>query len=170
MVQESFTLHLLLVLMMTGPGLALFYGGLVRKKNVLSILMQCIFLMGLMTVIWATYGYSLAFGGDNPYFGNGEYLFMEGVQRYWDDAAGGVVTPLFADWLPAGAGAERALDGVVQDYGVFDLPRVLDTAARQVALGFLATIQQAVGSLDAVEGWLKLLQDAAANGWGTRVN
>ena len=45
-----------LVLMMTAPGLAMFYGGLVRKKNVLSVMMQCIFLMGLMTVIWAHCG------------------------------------------------------------------------------------------------------------------
>ena len=55
-----------LVLMMTGPGLALFYCGLVRKKNVLGVMMQCVFLMCLMTVIWALYGYSLVFGGDGP--------------------------------------------------------------------------------------------------------
>src|SRR6478752_5892828 len=55
-----------LVLFMTAPGLAMFYGGLVRKKNVLGVMMQCIFLMGLMTCIWATYGYSLAFGGAPP--------------------------------------------------------------------------------------------------------
>ena len=53
-----------LVLMMTGPGLALFYCGLVRKKNVLSVMMQCIFLMCLMTVIWALYGFALSFGND----------------------------------------------------------------------------------------------------------
>src|SRR5215211_3049028 len=52
-----------LVLMMTAPGLALFYGGLVRKKNVLAVLMQCIFLMGMMSVVWALWGYSFAFGG-----------------------------------------------------------------------------------------------------------
>ena len=52
-----------LVLFMTAPGLAMFYGGLVRKKNVLGVMMQCVFLMGLMTVIWGLYGYSLAFGG-----------------------------------------------------------------------------------------------------------
>ena len=50
-----------LVLFMTAPGLALFYSGLVRKKNVLGVMMQCIFLMGLMTVVWALWGYSLAF-------------------------------------------------------------------------------------------------------------
>ena len=52
-----------LVLLMTAPGLAMFYGGLVRKKNVLGVMMQCVFLMGLMSVIWAVYGYSFAFGG-----------------------------------------------------------------------------------------------------------
>src|SRR3954469_13053407 len=55
-----------LVLFMTAPGLALFYGGLVRKKNVLSVMMQCLFLMGLLTVVWGVYGYSLAFGGAPP--------------------------------------------------------------------------------------------------------
>lgn len=88
-----------LVLFMTAPGLAMFYGGLVRKKNVLSVLMQCIFLMGLMTVLWAIYGYSLAFGGDNPYIGNGDYLMMEGVQRTFNEAAGEPQTPM-ADDIP----------------------------------------------------------------------
>jgi Amt family ammonium transporter len=83
-----------LVLFMTAPGLAMFYGGLVRRKNVLSVMMQCIFLMGLMTVIWAVYGYSLAFGGSGGWIGNTEYLFMNGVQRYWDDATNSVVTPI----------------------------------------------------------------------------
>src|SRR5689334_20691404 len=54
-----------LVLMMTAPGLALFYGGLVRQKNVLSTIMHSVFLMGLISVIWVVYGYSLAFGGGN---------------------------------------------------------------------------------------------------------
>ena len=77
-----------LVLFMTAPGLAMFYSGLVRKKNVLGVMMQCIFLMGLMTVLWALYGYSLAFGGDgkvSPWIGNGEYLFMNNVDRVWDE-------------------------------------------------------------------------------------
>lgn len=84
-----------LVLFMTAPGLAMFYGGLVRKKNVLGVMMQCVFLMGLMTVIWALYGYSLSFGGDNPYFGNGEYLFMKGVARTWDESTNQPVTPMY---------------------------------------------------------------------------
>jgi Amt family ammonium transporter len=52
-----------LVLMMTGPGLALFYGGLVRRKNVLGTMMQSFILMAVVTVFWAVVGYSLAFGG-----------------------------------------------------------------------------------------------------------
>src|SRR5208283_4362654 len=75
-----------LVLMMTGPGLALFYCGLVRKKNVMSVMMQCIFLMCLMSVIWALYGYTIAFGGsvDDPekapaYIGTMDNLFMKGI-------------------------------------------------------------------------------------------
>lgn len=91
-----------LVLFMTAPGLAMFYGGLVRKKNVLSVIMQCLFLMCLMTTMWATFGYSLSFGGDstspefNPYIGNGDYLFMKGVQRSWDESTNSVVEPMAA--------------------------------------------------------------------------
>lgn len=86
-----------LVLFMTAPGLAMFYGGLVRRKNVLSVMMQCIFLMGLMTVIWALYGYSLAFGGDGGWWGNFDYVFMEGVQRVWDDTRKVGLTPMEGD-------------------------------------------------------------------------
>jgi ammonium transporter, Amt family len=68
-----------LVLMMTGPGLALFYGGLVRKKNVLSTMMQSLAMMGLMTVIWAVYGYSLAFAPGNAFIGGFDHLFLNGV-------------------------------------------------------------------------------------------
>jgi Amt family ammonium transporter len=89
-----------LVLFMTVPGLAMFYSGLVRKKNVLGVMMQCVFLMGLMTVIWALYGYSLAFGGSNAFVGNGEHLFMRGVQRYYDSETKTVVTPMFNAGLP----------------------------------------------------------------------
>jgi Amt family ammonium transporter len=94
-----------LVLFMTAPGLALFYGGLVRKKNVLSVMMQCLFLMGLMTVIWALYGYSLAFGDPQnasvkPYIGNGDYLFMKGVARTWDEAANAPLDPPLVGAIP----------------------------------------------------------------------
>jgi len=68
-----------LVLMMTGPGLALFYGGLVRKKNVLATMMQSFVLMALITVLWALVGYSLCFGEGNLFLGGLGHLFLRGV-------------------------------------------------------------------------------------------
>jgi ammonium transporter, Amt family len=68
-----------LVLMMTGPGLALFYGGLVRRKNTLAIMMQSFALMALITVLWALVGYSLCFGGNGPVIGSFEHAFLRGV-------------------------------------------------------------------------------------------
>jgi Amt family ammonium transporter len=68
-----------LVLMMTGPGLALFYGGLVRKKNVLGTMMQSFILMALITLLWALFGYSLAFHEGNRIIGDFGYLFLRGV-------------------------------------------------------------------------------------------
>src|SRR5665213_4548962 len=70
-----------LVLMMTGPGLALFYGGLVRRKNVLSTMMHSFVMMALITVIWAIAGYSLVFDEGNPFIGGLKYLFLNGVGR-----------------------------------------------------------------------------------------
>ena len=68
-----------LVLMMTGPGLALFYGGLVRRKNTLAIMMQSFLLMALISVLWALVGYSLCFGGSGSIIGNFEHAFLRGV-------------------------------------------------------------------------------------------
>jgi ammonium transporter, Amt family len=68
-----------LVLLMTGPGLALFYGGLVRKKNVLSTMMHSFAMMVIITVLWALFGYSLAFGSGNSFIGGLEHAFMRGV-------------------------------------------------------------------------------------------
>ena len=68
-----------LVLMMTGPGLALFYGGLVRKKNVLATMMQSLALMAIVTVTWAIFGYSLAFGPGNSFIGGFHNLLLHGV-------------------------------------------------------------------------------------------
>ena len=68
-----------LVLLMTGPGLALFYGGLVRKKNILGTMMQSFAMMGLVTILWAVAGYSLAFGHGNSFIGGFEHLFLRGV-------------------------------------------------------------------------------------------
>jgi ammonium transporter, Amt family len=84
-----------LVLMMTAPGLALFYGGLVRRKNVLSVLMQCIYLMGLMTVLWGVIGYSLSFAPGNAIIGGFDHVFMRGVQCEYVD--GEAIAPIHPD-------------------------------------------------------------------------
>ena len=70
-----------LVLFMTLPGLALFYGGLVRSKNVLSVLMQCISVACLASVLWLVIGYSLAFGDGNQWIGDTSKMFLSGVGR-----------------------------------------------------------------------------------------
>ena len=72
-------LSTLLVVMMAVPGLALFYGGLVRSKNMLSVLMQVLVVFSLITVLWAMYGYSVAFGGEGLIIGNFDKLFLKGV-------------------------------------------------------------------------------------------
>ncbi|MFN9707750.1 MAG: ammonium transporter, partial [Burkholderiales bacterium] len=68
-----------LVILMTIPGLALFYGGLVRSKNMLSILMQVFFVFALISVLWVIYGYSLAFTGGNAFIGGFDKLFLNGI-------------------------------------------------------------------------------------------
>jgi Amt family ammonium transporter len=68
-----------LVLLMTGPGLALFYGGLVRRKNILGTMMQSFAMMGMVTILWAIVGYSLAFGRGNAFIGGLEHAFLRGV-------------------------------------------------------------------------------------------
>ncbi|HEX5342187.1 MAG TPA: ammonium transporter [Duganella sp.] len=92
----------LLVILMTIPGLALFYGGLVRSKNMLSILMQVFMVFALIIVLWCIYGYSLAFTEGNAFFGKFDRAFLSGI---WDPAKGafsyaatfskGVVIPEF---------------------------------------------------------------------------
>ena len=81
-----------LVLMMTGPGLALFYGGLVRRKNVLGTMMHSFVLMATVSVLWALIGYSMAFGEWNLFVGGGQYLFLNGV--------GGAPNPDYAATIP----------------------------------------------------------------------
>ena len=68
-----------LVLMMSVPALALFYGGMVRSKNMLSVLMQVFVVFSLITVLWCIYGYSLAFTEGNAYFGGFDRLFLNGT-------------------------------------------------------------------------------------------
>jgi Amt family ammonium transporter len=108
----------LLVIMMTVPGLALFYGGLVRSKNMLSVLMQVMVTFSLIVVLWAIYGYSLAFTEGNAFIGGFDRLLMKGV---FDPAAGtfamaatfskGVVIPelLFVAFQATFAGITCAL-------------------------------------------------------------
>ena len=110
-----------LVILMTVPGLALFYGGMVRAKNTLSVLMQVYIVFSMCVVLWAIYGYTLAFGGGGSFFGSFDKLFLSGVTA---DSVGatfskGVVLPelvfiafqaTFAGITPAlivGAFAER---------------------------------------------------------------
>ena len=75
----------LLVIMMVIPGLALFYGGMVRAKNMLSVLMQVMMVFSLIIVLWCLYGYSLAFTGGNAFIGGFDRAFLQGI---WDPAAG----------------------------------------------------------------------------------
>jgi len=107
-----------LVLMMTGPGLALFYGGLVRQKNTLAIMMQSFTLMALITVLWAVVGYSLCFGEGTPIIGGFAHVLLRGVGVDPNADYGGTIPQLtfmvyqlmFAIITPAlitGATAER---------------------------------------------------------------
>jgi Amt family ammonium transporter len=73
------TIATVLVIMMTIPGLALFYGGLVRSKNMLSVLMQVFVVSSLVYVLWVIYGYSVAFTGGSPFFGGFDKLFLKGI-------------------------------------------------------------------------------------------
>ncbi|MGC4071776.1 MAG: ammonium transporter [Nibricoccus sp.] len=107
-----------LVIFMTLPGLALFYGGLVRKKNVLSVIAQCMGIAGLVTILWWAVGYSLAFGAGNAFIGDGSYAMLKGVEPaaagagYWwiSDMMWSMFQLSFAIITPAlilGAIAER---------------------------------------------------------------
>ena len=79
-----------LVIMMTIPGLALFYGGLVRSKNMLSVLMQVFLIFAVIIVLWCIYGYSLAFTEGNAFFGNFDRAFLKGI---WDPAKASFAPP-----------------------------------------------------------------------------
>src|SRR5450830_1565007 len=79
----------LLVILMTIPGLALFYGGLVRSKNMLSVLMQVFMVFALVIVLWCIYGYSIAFTEGNAFFGGFDRLFLSGI---WDPVKGTFAT------------------------------------------------------------------------------
>lgn len=84
-----------LVLFMTLPGLALFYGGLVRAKNVLSILMQCFSICAIMSVLWVIFGYSLAYTGSNPFIGGFDYVFLKHMSADTVSGAGAIPESVF---------------------------------------------------------------------------
>ncbi|MES2710020.1 MAG: ammonia channel protein, partial [Pseudomonadota bacterium] len=73
-----------LVLMMTVPGVALFYAGMVRKKNLLATMMQSFAITALVTVLWAVIGYSIAFGEGNAYIGDLSKVLLAGIAENWD--------------------------------------------------------------------------------------
>jgi Amt family ammonium transporter len=113
-----------LVLFMTLPGLALFYGGLVRAKNVLSILAMCLGITGLVSILWYICGYSLTFGGSNPFIGDLSFAFFHGMSPgntgagyYWiSDYIWAMFQLTFAIITPAlifGATAERIKFGAL---------------------------------------------------------
>ena len=83
-----------LVLLMTIPGLALFYGGMVRKKNVLSVLMQIFAVCCVASIVWVVIGYSIAFGGDGPYIGGFSQLFLAGIAP--ESMSGSIPESVFA--------------------------------------------------------------------------
>jgi Amt family ammonium transporter len=150
-----------LVLLMTLPGLALFYGGLVRAKNVLSILVQCFVLAALMSVVWVVFGYSLATTGEGAFIGDLSRLFLAGLEE--DSLVGTIPESVYATFqmtfiiitpaLIVGAFAERMKFSAVlifttlwtifaylpvwhmawaEDYGLFSRWGVLDFAGGTV--------------------------------------
>ena len=94
-----------LVILMTLPGLGLFYGGLVRSKNMLSVLMQCMVIFSLISVLWAVYGYSIAFTPGGAFFGGFDRLFLAGLtpEAMGATFSKGVVIPEFAFFSFQGA-------------------------------------------------------------------
>ena len=132
-----------LVLFMTLPGLALFYGGLVRKKNVLSILGQCLGLTGLVIVLWWACGYSLSFAEGGPFLGGLKWAFLNGVQSRPNGAYGAWVSQnvhamyqlMFAIITPGlfiGAVAERMKFKAIMVFSLFWMFLVYFPAAHMI--------------------------------------
>ena len=122
-----------LVLFMTLPGLALFYGGLVRSKNVLSVLMQCFGLACAMSVLWYLFGYSIAFADGTPWYGGSGKMLLQGIGE--DTLSGDLPETLFVMFqmtfavitpaLIIGGFAERARFSAVMLFSCFWLLLVL---------------------------------------------
>ena len=161
----------LLVLFMTMPGLALFYGGLVRAKNMLSVLMQCTVITGVVMIVWVVWGYSFAFGGGtSPYWGGMGKLFLSGVTVDTTSATftDGVAIPeylfiafqmTFAVITPAlivGAFAERIKFSAVILFTILWVTFVYFPVAHMVwdgsGLIFNGTLSGGVGALDFAGG------------------
>ena len=109
-----------LVLMMTIPGLALFYGGMVRKKNILATLMQSFAICALVTVLWFVAGYSLAFTNGNPYIGDFSRVLLKGIEVNWDKP------------FTLGAGTDNATVNTIPEtvYMMFQMTFAIITPAR----------------------------------------
>jgi len=119
-----------LVLMMTAPGLALFYCGLVRKKNVLSVMMQCFFLMGMLSLVWAGWGYSLAFGDDvaGGLVGDHKYVMLNNVTPRMvkiETKAGEAPAAVPSNGAPATTMEAAPREAVVPMYQTYGIPRSL---------------------------------------------
>jgi ammonium transporter, Amt family len=132
-----------LVLLMTGPGLALFYGGLVRRKNVLGTMMQSFALMAIVTVLWAIFGYSLCFDAGSPFLGGLHHVFLRGVGAAPDPSYAATVPSetymifqlMFAIITPAlicGAFAERMKFSSMVVFTIFWTIIVYDPMAHMV--------------------------------------
>jgi ammonium transporter, Amt family len=171
-----------LVLFMTLPGLALFYGGLVRRKNVLSVLAQCLGIAGMVTFLWWLCGYSLSFSGTNPFIGDFANAMLKGVEPantgagyYWISDSMWVMFQLtFAIITPAliiGAIAERMKFSAVLLFIALWMFAVYFPLAHMVwsAKGFMC------GALNAAEAGIKAIDFAGgtvvhmSSGWSALV-
>ena len=147
-----------LVLLMTLPGLSLFYAGLVRSKNAISVLMQCFAIACLVSVAWVVYGYSLAFTEGNAFFGGTSAFFLSGIGR--DTLAPGTTMPhslfvifqmTFAIITPAlvvGAFAERMKFGAMCLFSLLWFTAVYIPACHMIwGGGYLADVKDFAGGL-----------------------
>jgi Amt family ammonium transporter len=155
-----------LVLFMTLPGLALFYGGLVRRKNVLSVLAQCLGITGLVTILWWAFGYSLVFGTSfhSPFLGGSEYFFLKDVTSapntnyaYWvSQNVFAMYQLMFAIITPAlivGAIAERMKFSAIMAFVVVWMFAVYFPLAHMVwgANGFMNGVWNADAKIPAID-------------------
>ena len=161
-----------LVLFMTLPGLALFYGGLVRRKNVLSVLAQCLGLAGIVTVLWWLCGYSLTFGKGNGIIGGLEYALFRGVDYEPNTAYAGWVSQnvwaiyqlTFAIITPA-----LIIGGIAESVGL-PLGAVMRTEVIEILRSRVDAVEQSVAVgvdrrfVDAVDAALNDVRDAVAVG------